>query len=345
MKICLFDHHNTPYPVGCNGEKSNKAYFTSGGLERVNNMLFKYFVDSGHDVTLIINNVQEYKYKNAKIIQLPYDELQNIRLGRKNILKEIDCDIFHTYTSGPNQNFDFNGYKGKWIALCGGHMEEVGAPHQIFVCNNQYRLHQKNYNCDTKCNKCYICYLGVDTDIHYPINGTNDKIIWFSNLRSDKNPQILPKLAELIQEPIYIYGCIEGNEELFNTSIKPYLGHLLHYCGPITSDEQKREMFSNAKLYLHTPDTFEEPFGLTIAEAQACGVSVVGFKKGSLPEIAYNSDRQLASSIEEMAEIIKEKKYTTDKNKVANWTKNKFSIEEMGKRFLSIYEQALSTSF
>lgn len=329
MKICLFDHHNTPYPI--------KTY---GGIERIVQYLFEYLVDKKYDVTLIINDNNQYSYKNGNVIRLPFYELENIRYGRRNIFSEINCDIFHTNTSGIHQNIDFNGYSGKWISTCHGFKEDAAAEYQVFISENQYKQHIRDYRSNERSKKCYLCYNGIDNSRLYPVKGSRDRYIWFSGIRYDKNCHILPELAKRINQKIHIYGNIQ-DQSYFDYYIKPYLGSLLEYHGAINDDEDKRKMFSNAKVYIHTTYDFEEPFGLSIVEAYACGIPVVGFNKGSLPEIVHNPKNNLAGNLEELVNIIKKGEYFVSENVLTDLVSKKFSCEKMGEVYTRIYNHIL----
>jgi glycosyltransferase involved in cell wall biosynthesis len=84
---------------------------------------------------------------------------------------------------------------------------------------------------------------------------------------------------------IIVAGNIQpGHEQYFNTEIKPLLSHpLVEYVGTV-NDEQKRHYLRRAKALLF-PIKWEEPFGIVLVEALACGTPVIGFKKGSVPEV------------------------------------------------------------
>ena len=58
--------------------------------------------------------------------------------------------------------------------------------------------------------------------------------------------------------------------------------------------------FSRAKAYLY-PIQWDEPFGITMAEALACGTPVVTFKRGAAPEIVAHGETGFV--VETMAEF------------------------------------------
>jgi len=55
------------------------------------------------------------------------------------------------------------------------------------------------------------------------------------------------------------------------------------YIGPV-DDAQKDELLGQSAALL-MPVEWDEPFGIVMAEALACGTPVIGFARGSVPEV------------------------------------------------------------
>jgi glycosyltransferase involved in cell wall biosynthesis len=83
--------------------------------------------------------------------------------------------------------------------------------------------------------------------------------------------------------------CIAGNvpagaERYFETRIKPFIdGDAVVYVGPV-DDAQKNHLLGRARALL-MPVLWEEPFGIVMVEAMACGTPVVGLDRGAVPEV------------------------------------------------------------
>ncbi len=69
----------------------------------------------------------------------------------------------------------------------------------------------------------------------------------------------------------------------FDAEVAPHLGEAVTYVGPV-DDAQKNDLLGRALAFL-MPIEWEEPFGIVMAEALACGTPIVGTPRGSVPEV------------------------------------------------------------
>ncbi|MGH9394274.1 MAG: glycosyltransferase, partial [Terriglobales bacterium] len=67
---------------------------------------------------------------------------------------------------------------------------------------------------------------------------------------------------------------------------RPHLGPDIEYVGEVNLKE-KNELLGGARALLF-PIAWEEPFGLVMIEAMACGAPVLAFGRGSVPEVVAN---------------------------------------------------------
>ena len=80
-------------------------------------------------------------------------------------------------------------------------------------------------------------------------------------------------------------GSAEGPDAgYFEERIAPHVdGVHVSYAGPV-DDAQKNQLLGEAAALL-MPIGWEEPFGIVMAEACACGPPVIAFARGSVPEV------------------------------------------------------------
>src|SRR6185369_17541196 len=70
----------------------------------------------------------------------------------------------------------------------------------------------------------------------------------------------------------------------FETEILPHVdGDQVRFTGPV-DDRQKNALLGEAAALL-MPVLWDEPFGIVMAEALACGTPVVGLNRGAVPEV------------------------------------------------------------
>ena len=61
------------------------------------------------------------------------------------------------------------------------------------------------------------------------------------------------------------------------------MARLVEYVGAVDDAAKNRLLGRSAAILM--PLLWEEPFGIVMAEALACGTPVIGLRRGSLPEI------------------------------------------------------------
>lgn len=108
-------------------------------------------------------------------------------------------------------------------------------------------------------------------------------LVWYGRIVPEKGLHYALDAARLVGLPIRFAGPVL-DREYFDAEIAPrmadggslYLGHLGH--------EELATVIGGSKVFLCTP-CWEEPYGLVVAEALACGVPVAAFARGAIPEI------------------------------------------------------------
>lgn len=93
------------------------------------------------------------------------------------------------------------------------------------------------------------------------------------------------QIALAVEMPLVIAAKVDrADQDYFDTRIKKLLDHpLIDFVGEV-SEADKPELFSKTQALLF-PIDWPEPFGLVMIEAMACGVPVVAFERGSVPEV------------------------------------------------------------
>ena len=181
-----------------------------------------------------------------------------------------------------------------------------------------------------------VIHNGVDVNFWGKCCDTKQhRAIWFGRILADKGTHLAIEAAHLAGLPIDIVGPI-ADQTYFDNEISPRLQEADHYHGHQTH-QQLCSLISRSKVALVTP-CWDEPFGLVVAEALACGTPVAGFRRGALPEIISTSVGRLATpnDVFSLAEAI-EQCQTLDGDACRRHVQDRFSIDAMVSSYEHVY--------
>lgn len=131
------------------------------------------------------------------------------------------------------------------------------------------------------------------------------------------------------------------DKEYFNKFVKPYIGkNGISFLGEIT-DSEKPDFLGNAKALLF-PIDWPEPFGLAMVEALAVGTPVIGFRRGSVPEIVDDGVTGfVVNSVQEAVSAL-EKIPLLDSEEIKKVFLNRFTDHRMAEEYAKIYQDIIN---
>ncbi|MBJ6121709.1 glycosyltransferase [Sphingomonas sp. BT553] len=135
---------------------------------------------------------------------------------------------------------------------------------------------------------------GIDLD-SFPFNSTadsDDYLIWYGRIVPEKGLHLAIDAARMVGWPLKIAGPI-SDSAYFAEEIEPRLGADAIYMGHLEHRALGR-LIGGARAFLCTP-RWEEPYGLVVAEALACGTPVAAFARGAIPALVDASCGALAA--------------------------------------------------
>ena len=139
---------------------------------------------------------------------------------------------------------------------------------------------------------------GIDTNLYIPNEASDKDYLFFVGRMSKakangkfidpKGVSNALKVAKAVGENLKIVSNVE-DKKFYDEIVAPNLSDKIKFIGDISSEQNlSREeivnLHQNAKAFLF-PINWEEPFGLVMAEAMACGVPVIAYNKGSVSEL------------------------------------------------------------
>ena len=146
-------------------------------------------------------------------------------------------------------------------------------------------------------------YNGIKMD-QFKFSDTDDGYLLFvGRITPEKGVAEAVEAARKSGERMIIIGPASEND-YWNERIKPYLGEKIKHIGFVPR-KSLFKYYRKAKALLF-PIQWEEAFGLVMTEAMACGTPVIGFRRGSVPEvIADKKTGFIVDNVSQMVEAIK----------------------------------------
>jgi glycosyltransferase involved in cell wall biosynthesis len=114
----------------------------------------------------------------------------------------------------------------------------------------------------------------------------------------------------------------------------------VEYIGEIGEDE-KRSFLSGADALLF-PIDWEEPFGLVMIEAMACGTPIVAFRRGSVPEVLEDGVTGfLVDSVDEAVDAVSRLPALSRARCRAEFER-RFTATRMARDYVDVYEALIA---
>jgi glycosyltransferase involved in cell wall biosynthesis len=128
----------------------------------------------------------------------------------------------------------------------------------------------------------------------------------------------------------------------YSNMVLPYVlrNPRITYSGSV-SGRQKMKFISEARALLF-PITWEEPFGLAVIEALACGTPVVAMNHGAMPEIIDHGVTGFLANSEEEFESYMRQVDDIDPAACRRSVEEKFSGHRMAESYLERYKTTIS---
>jgi glycosyltransferase involved in cell wall biosynthesis len=182
-------------------------------------------------------------------------------------------------------------------------------------------------------------YNGLNVDEFKFETIPDDYLLYFGRIHPDKGTAEAIAIAKKAKRKLLIAGIIQ-EDGYFKENIEPELNDQIQYIGP-AGPEKRNALLGKACALLH-PINFNEPFGMSVAEAMLCGTPVIAFNKGSMPElIQHEKTGFLVNTVDEAVEAVSAIG-NLKRMDCREWAAANFSSEKMVDDNLGLYERILN---
>ncbi|HLV07799.1 MAG TPA: glycosyltransferase family 4 protein [Croceibacterium sp.] len=167
-----------------------------------------------------------------------------------------------------------------------------------------------------------------------------EDLLFFGRFHPDKGAGEAVRAAAEAGHRLNLCGLIQ-DEGYYAREVEPFIdGERVIYRGVVGGEERLRAL-GQAKGLLHLIG-FDEPFGLSVIEAMACGTPVIAYRRGSMPElIEHGRTGFLVDSFEEAVEAIG-RLGEIDRRVCRRAVEERFTVQRMADEYAALYRRILS---
>lgn len=185
-------------------------------------------------------------------------------------------------------------------------------------------------------------YHGIPRNLHPCGEGRGGYLAFLGRISPEKGIDTAIEWAMAANQPLKVAAKVDkADQAYFDEKIKHLLDHpLIEFIGEINEKEKSR--FLGEATALLFPINWNEPFGLVMIEAMACGTPVVAHCMGSVPEIIEDGKTGfIVSNTSEAVQVIHQVHHC-DRREVRRQFELRFTAERMATDYVELYKKLIS---
>lgn len=318
-----------------------------GGTESVVDGLARGLAARGHDVRLFTVGESTCPVTRFSLFGHAVDAMGTTLPEVAHVVAAwealADCDVIHDHTvAGPlmwahatpfvpvatTNHGVFNEAARTFYSAVADHVAIVAISH-----------HQRSTAGDVPVRA--VIHHGIDLVTQHYGPGGGGYLFFIGRMSPDKGIHRAIRIARRAGRRLVIVSKMWEPEEIayFEQRVRPMLGRDVELLTETTLDE-RIELMRHAEALVN-PISWDEPFGLVMAEALGCGTPVLGFPRGAAPEIVdhgvtgYLSDDEAALAAVDIASF--------DRRACRAAAEEKFSLERMALDHERFYRHLVSS--
>lgn len=337
MKIALLSPPIVPVPPPL-----------AGGTERVVSLLCKEYQKAGHEVTLFApsDSTEDVKLVSPGRSVIARDDpapslpgaLEAISISQ--VLDRVDeFDIIHCHTEFSHLAA-FQHVRDKVFTTLHWRLDENDRQeaYRYFDEANVIGISKSQLKPFSGSKNAAVIYHGIDANLYTPSLKTNGALSFLGRLTDQKRPDVAIRIAQACKLPLDIAGNRDiGNPEYYEKCVAPHLTNEFRYIGEV-DDRGKDELLGSSRCLLF-PIDWEEPFGLVMIEAMACGCPMIAWNKGSVPEVIEDGVTGFIVETEGQAISAVGRLHELDRATIRARFEQRFTASRMAKYYLRLFQK------
>jgi glycosyltransferase involved in cell wall biosynthesis len=316
-----------------------------GPWELVTSLLTEALVARGVDVTLFATLDSETRATLAGVVPAPYEENSSIdaKVWEYRHLSHLfaragEFDLIHNQADFPAHAFAPLVTTPMVTTIHGFSSDRIMPMYKPFEDRVNYVAIS---DADRAAGLRYAATIhhGIPLDeFAFDAEGSDD-LLFFGRMHPDKGAAEAIAVAQATGRRLAMYGIVQ-DRGYYERAVVPHLdGECIVHPGAVGGMERVRAL-GNAGALLHLIG-FDEPFGLSVIEAMACGTPVIAINRGSMPELIEDGVTGfLVDSVDEAIDAVG-RLDTIDRAACRAAVASRFTVEAMADRYIALYRQIL----
>ncbi|MCL4374898.1 glycosyltransferase [Patescibacteria group bacterium] len=375
MKVAFIN--SNVVKIGKNAKKGSEIFdyvLINGMKKKKQTLRVTAFASGNSSLPAKIESVNYYSSSEDKYVGMEHHKIFEIALLSKAISMQKNFDLLHLSIGNGELILPFVKLLRRPVVVT-----MHGSLHEKYVqkyfslfkdFKNLYFVSITNSQRKPLPNLNYVrtIYHGVDSKRNFIFNPTGGNcVIWTGRAVPEKGLDTVLTVIKHTKKPGRIFPIIKEEyfewlkniiirrRNLMNQAVKIYIDFDVHRMELI-------HHYQASKLFLF-PLEWEEPFGLTIVEAMACGTPVVAYARGSIPELIKDGETGLIvnpsdddirgnfiikkTGIEGLCEAVEhiyslpEPKYQAMRLACRQHVETNFTVERMVDEYEKVYQEVL----
>lgn len=317
-----------------------------GPWERVTSLLTEGLVRRGVDVTLYATADSQSAAPIEAVVARPYEEDPSIDGRVAEVLHIAHCfeqahrfDLVHSHLDFTPLTYSALVPTPLLTTIHGFSSDRILPAYRRYNARTHY-VAISDADRHPSLDYAATIHHGIETSEFTPREEPGAYLLCLSRIHPDKGVVEAIELAEQAGLPLIIAGIVH-DREYFERDVLPRLdGQRLRYVGSV-APEERDTLLGGALALVHLVN-FDEPFGLSMVEAMACGTPVIATRRGSVPEVVRDGEtgiivRDVAEAATRIGELGR-----LSRSRIREYAVRRFDVERMVDDYIAVYRRILA---